>query len=402
MSPLPPPARQALAHLRPERARREANRIANKWRRRLGGTDRRVVTLEPEARARGDVLVSYIIDPVLLPLDAELPRSHTHFWESRQIAKTFLELGYRVDFVSWKNQEHRPKKTYRAVVDVRLNLERWQNDLAAETLKIFHGETAHWRFNNEAQQERLDSLFERRGFRLRPNKMLEPNRAIESADVGLVLGNEFTLGTYAFAGKPLEPLQISTPVVYPAFERDYGTARRHFVWLGSGGLVHKGLDRVLEVFAGLPRCELWVCGPIHQERDFERAYYRELYDLPNVHTLGWVDVASSRFRELARRSSALLYPSCSEGQCGAVVTSMHAGLIPVVSATSGVPIDDAYGHELADCELGTLRDAVLEIADRPQAELERMSASAREYARAHHTREAFAARYRECVERLLE
>jgi glycosyltransferase involved in cell wall biosynthesis len=294
-----------------------------------------------------------------------------------------------------------PEKRYRAVVDVRLNLERWLPHLDEGCLKIFHGETAHWQFHNKAQEERLQTLFERRGVRLRPNKMLEPNRAIESADCGLVLGNDFTLGTYRFAGTPLEPLVISSQHSYPALERDYRQARRHFLWFGSGGLVHKGLDRVLETFAGLPSYELTVCGPVHLERDFERAYYRELYDLPNVHTMGWVDISSPQFVDLARGATALLYPSCSEGQCGGVITSMHAGLIPIVSKTSGVPIADDYGVELEDCEISTLRDAVLALSQRPEFELRAMSERARAYARAHHTHEAFATRYRDKVESLL-
>jgi hypothetical protein len=50
-------------------------------------------------------------------------------------------------------------------------------------------------------------------------------------------------------------------------------------------MVHKGLDLVLEAFADMPEYHLTVCGPIQKEQDFERAYYRELYQVPNIRRL---------------------------------------------------------------------------------------------------------------------
>ena len=140
-----------------------------------------------------------------------------------------------------------------------------------------------------------------------PRKMLEPNRAIESADCATLLGNEFTMGTYAFAGKPLYTIPISQPFPYdwPA-DRDLERARRRFIWFGSGGLVHKGLDLTLEAFAGLPDHHLTVFGPVDRERDFERSYARELYRTPNIHTIGWVDIAGRRFRDVTASSIGLV------------------------------------------------------------------------------------------------
>lgn len=393
---------QLFALFRPSRLRAEARRIYGKWSRRLGKVDARVVTLAPAGPARGDVLVSYIIDPFLLPPSVPLPRSHTHFWESRQIARTFVDLGFRVDAVSWQNDAFSPTKPYRAVVDVRLNLERWAAVLPPDCVKIMHIETAHRSFHNPAQEARLDALAARRGVRLRPQKMLEENRAIESADCATVLGNEMTMETYSFAGKPLYRVPISVPVVYEEIERDIAACRRRFLWFGSGGLVHKGLDRVLEAFAAMPDYHLTVCGPVHRERDFERLYYRELYQTPNIETLGWIDVASPAFRTLAARTLGLIYPSCSEGGGGSVITCMHAGLIPVVTYEASVSIAPHYGVLLADAEIDTLEAAVQELAARPAAELAAMGSAARHYARQHYTRERFAAVHRQAIEAILE
>ncbi|MEO7793176.1 MAG: glycosyltransferase, partial [Thermoanaerobaculia bacterium] len=325
------------------RGRRFLERLSRRIRR----VESRVVSLAPLAATGkpaqtpvGRALLSYILDPYLLAPGRPEPHSHTHFWESREIGRILTEAGFELDVVHWTNHSFSPEQPYDLFVDVRLNLERLSPLLGSSCLKLMHIETAHCDFYNPAQRRRLHELEERRGIRLAPYKLLEPNRAIEHADAATILGNHATQATYAHAGKPLWPVPISQPLLYPwPAEKDFAGASRRFLWFGSGGLLHKGLDRVLEVFASLPDLELTVLGPIGREPEFERAFARELYATPNIHTHGWIDVASPEFMEIARRHIALVYPSCSEGQNGGAVTCMHAGLIPMLSRESGVDLD---------------------------------------------------------------
>jgi glycosyltransferase involved in cell wall biosynthesis len=217
--------------------------------------------------------------------------------------------------------------------------------------------------------------------------------AIEHADYATILGNEFTIGTYAYAGKPLFRVPISTPVLYDwPDDRDLARACNRFLWFGSEGFVHKGLDLVLEAFAELPDHELTVCGPIRGDRDFERAYYRELYNTPNIHTMGWVQVTSPEFQALVRNCIGLVFPSCSEGQSGGVVTCLHAGLVPIVSYESGVDVDP-WGVVLRDCSAESIRQAVRAVSSLPASELKTRTRLAWDYARANHTKEKFAEAY---------
>ena len=370
----------------PGRGRRLLERLA----RRARGTDHKIVTRMPEGPPAGRALFSYILDPLLLSAGASIPHSHTHFWESRRIFETLLELGFAVDAIHWTNSAFVPRASYDLVIDVRLQLERLAPLLPDRALAILHAETAHWRFYNAAQERRRRELAERRGFSLSPYKALEPNRAIESADAATILGNAATRATYAFAGKPLHPVPISQPFLYPFPEgKDYAEARRRFFWFGSGGLLHKGLDRVLELFAGLPDLELTVLGPIDREPEFQRAFRRELYGTPNIRTRGWIDVASAEFREIARTHAALVYPSCSEGQNGGTVTCMHAGIVPIVSRESGVDVTAETGTVLENSSIEEMRARVLEIARTSPEALQAKSRRAWGWVREHHTRERF-------------
>lgn len=376
-----------------ERALRQLRRI-----------DEKVVRLPAAVDPpRGRAILSYIVDPFRLAPGAPIPYSHTHFWESRAMGEVLAGLGFEVEALHWTNRTFRPPAAPDLLVDVRLNLERLAPLMPPGCLKVMHIETAHPSFYNPAQRARLAALEARRGIKLAPFKMLAENHAIEHADAATILGNEVTQATYRFAGKPLYPVPISQPLLYPFPEgRDFAAARRRFLWFGSGGMVHKGLDLVLEAFAGMPDFELVVAGPVERERDFERAFATELYRTPNIRTLGWLDVAGSGFLELARTTLGLVYPSCSEGQNGGTVTCMHAGLIPLVTREVGVDIAPGCGVLLDDPSVEGIRAAVAALAARPAAELEALARGAWSYARAHHTRERFAAVYRQRMLEILD
>lgn len=364
--------------------------------------DMQIVSLKPEGRSRGNVLLSYISAPFLLKPGEPMPTSHTHFWESYQIAKTFLEFGYSVDVINYKNRTFLPHKDYAFFVDPRWNLERLSRLLNPDCIKIMHIDTSHMLFQNAREASRLLALQQRRGITLPPWRFEMPNWAIEHADCATMLGNEFTSRTYRYANKPIYCLPISTPVLYPwDDQKEFEVCRKRFIWFGSGGMVHKGLDLVLDVFASMPDYHLTVCGPVEREKDFERAYYKELYQTPNIRTVGWVDVTSPEFTAIANASIGLIYPSCSEGQCGGVVTCLHAGLIPIVSRESGVDVSPDFGVYLDSCSLEEIGDAVRQVSDLPAQKLQRMSRKAWEYARANHTRERFAEEYRKAIGKII-
>jgi glycosyltransferase involved in cell wall biosynthesis len=194
----------------------------------------------------------------------------------------------------------------------------------------------------------------------------------------------------------------SSTVLLPFPEgKDVDAARRSFIWLGGRGLVHKGLDLVLEAFAGLPDLALTVCGPVRDEPEFERAFADELYRRPNIRTAGWVDLSGPRFLEIARSSIGIVYPSCAEACAGSVVNAMHAGLIPIVSRESGVEVSDACGLVLDRCTVAEIRERVRGLAEQPPAVLRDQTRRAWEFARATHTRERFAQTFREAVQSLL-
>jgi glycosyltransferase involved in cell wall biosynthesis len=362
----------------------------------------RVVSLKPQQTPKGNVLLSYRIEPFCVKPGQSLPHDHTWHWEVRQIAQTFLDLGYSVDVIQFHNHKFIPKKKYAFFIDIRDRLESLSPFINQDCVKIFHADIANMIFRNAAECTRLLQLQQRKGITLRPQRYEVPNLGIEYADCATVLGNDFTESTYKYANKPMYRIPISAPAVYPWSEdKDFEVVRKHFLWLGSGALVLKGLDLVLDAFAEMSDFHLTVCGPIQDDKAFEQAFYKELYETPNIHTYGWIDVTSPDFLELTKKCLGLVYPSGCEGQSGAVITCLHSGLIPIISYETGVDVHD-FGVILKICSIEEIKATVRRISNLPAPQLKTMSYKAWEYARANHTREKFAQVYRNVVEQIIE
>ncbi len=361
-----------------------------------------IVSIRCETGNSGNVLISYVLEPFLIKEGEPLSNRHTNHWESMQIAKTFIELGYNVDVVDYDNFKFVPTKKYDIFVSARTNLQRIAGHLNENCIKIAHLDMAHWIVNNALAYQRLKSLQERRCATLGNIKFAEINWAIESADYATVLGNQFTIDTYRYAKKPLYRIPISTCDQYPSpQDKDFEWCKRNFLWFGSGGLVHKGLDLVLEAFADLPDHHLYVFGPISDEKDFENIYRQELYHTENIHTEGWIDVSSQSFIDKLNNCIAIIYPSCAEGGGGAVINCMHAGLVPIVSYEASVDVG-SFGVVLKESSIEEIKASVRYVSSLPAEKLKIMSMDCWHFVNAQHTRENFAIQYKKSIAEILQ
>jgi glycosyltransferase involved in cell wall biosynthesis len=354
----------------------------------------RVVRLRPRVKPAGHVLLSYLTGPFIRPHAAN------HFsnrWECRQMAQTFLDLGMAVDVIDWYDKRFVPRQEYRFLVDIGCNMPRLAPLVGKDCVKLMHATGKHWLFQNRAELQRLTDLHRRRGVALEPRRQVPTGCAAELADCITVLGNQMTADTFQYTGKPVYRIPLSSAAEFPWDEtKDFRRARRRFLWLGSGGMVHKGLDLVLEAFAGMPELELVVCGPVGGEEDFQRHYHRELYETPNIHTRGWVDVTTPEFAAVTRDVAAMVYPSCSEGSAGCVIVGLHAGLIPIVSRETGVDVDH-FGVEMPHSTIDEIRRAARSLSGRSADELRQRSRAAWQRAREYFSRERFAEAFRNVV-----
>ncbi len=357
-----------------------------------------IVHLSPRGKASGNVLISYITLPFVV--SDRVLNAHTNRWECREIVNIFFEKGYAVDIIDWTNTTFIPKKKYAYFLDIHSNMERLAPLLNKDCIKILHLTTSYWKFQNDAEQKRLLDLKVRRGVSLLQQRRIAPSRATDYADFISLLGNKVTEDTYNIPKGKITRIPLSTTHTYTSpINKDFEAARKNFIWFGGSGMVHKGLDLVLEAFVGMPEYHLTVFGKVANEKDFVEVYKKELYETPNIKVVGPIDPGSTEFQEICASSVALIYPSCSEGQSGAVITTMHTGLIPIISEHSGVDVED-FGIILKDSSIKEIQNAVRKIEALPIIELRSRAMKAWQYAQKNHTRERFSSAYRMFIDTL--
>jgi glycosyltransferase involved in cell wall biosynthesis len=370
---------------------RRSFRLAARVFGRLATEPPRIVRLAPrQEKPRGSVVLSYLTD-CFGPNPAA--HHHSNHWECCTMARAFTDAGFRVEAIDYNESRYRPPGDCAALIDIHSNLERLAPLVPATAKKILHATGANWLFQNNAEITRLVALRERRGASLPPRRQVPSSRGIEIADLATTIGNAFTIETFAFARKPMYRIPLSSTYTqeWPV-DKKIDDCRTRFLWFGSHGLVHKGLDLVLEAFARAPELNLTICGPVSGEPDFTAEYRRELA-LPNVRVHDWIDTQSPLFRELLRTHASIVYPSCSEGTAGSVITCLHGGLIPIVTREAGVDVEN-FGFELREAGVTAIVEAARHLAGLPAAELSLRSRATWEFARRQHTREAFEKNYR--------
>jgi hypothetical protein len=352
-----------------------------------------LVRIAPAGAAKGCVAISYIGWPFREGWQSPKARGHTNAFEVVAMAEAFRSHGLRVEVVDYNDRTYRPPGDCLVAIDIHSNLELWNEFLNADCQRILHATGSHWLLWNRSEMSRLESVRDRKGLALQPRRQVEPSRSVEVASSVTVLGNEYTMGSFAFSGKPVRRIPISSAYEFDwPVGRDFERARRKFLWVGSYGMVHKGLDLVLDAFSGLPDLQLTVCGRPEKEHDFFRVYEREFTKYPNIHLHGWIDMASDEFRVISQTHAAVIYPSCAEGGAGSVIHCMHAGMLPVCTPEASVDMED-FGVPIASGSVEDVRNAANVVASLAPGEVERRARAAWEHVRRVHTRNAFVRNY---------
>ena len=357
----------------------------------------------PAGTPRGRVLLSHRIDGVVLPPDHPRMNEHNQYREVPAIIDALVARGYAVDAVSHLRRTPTPRGDYDLFLGVRCNFDMLSARLDPGCVRVLHVDTTHWLFNNQASLGRSLEVQRSRGVTPERDIEIERNRAIETADYAVMPGNDFVYETFAFAGVPVFEIVNPAMLIRPWNDgKDFNAARRRFLWMGSGGLAHKGLGRTLEAFAGLSDHHLTVCGPLDREPRFCEAHHRELRQTPNIRAHGWIDQTGPEFAALADATLAHVFPSCAEAQAGAVINCMAAGLIPIVSRQVGMDVSPDFGVLLKDNSPRGVRAAVRELAARPEEELRAMARRAWEIARTRHSLDRYKVVVGDVIERILQ
>ena len=313
-------------------------------------------------------LISYIAFP--FKKNILFSKSHQNVWQVREIASIISRQGYNVDIIDYDIRQFRFKKKYDLVFDICARDRNVYDDAVKDDAKrILYITGSNPKFSNSAEIRRIEELWERRGIKLSARRQVALfSSKIELFDSVIMLGNNYNFSTFnSFNFRNVyfvnnTGYDFTKKIIYE------NKSSKNFLFFGSAGCVHKGLDLLLEIFSeqDFP-CTLYVGGYFEREKDFVEAYSEELYHKNNIIPIGFLDISSEKFFQIASLCGYTILPSCSEGQAGSVLTCMSAGMIPIVSKECGFDAEDVI--LLEDCSIEKVREKILMAASLGQAEL---------------------------------
>jgi len=352
-----------------------------------------------------NVLISYLVKP----FKKGVSLTHTNQAEVLQIARVFDELCYNVDVTNFNSNRVLDFNKYDVVFGFGEPLDKSFYRRIRRILTIYYGTGMHIFENNCASLKRIKDTYQKTGkYLLNSARIVERAWCIQTvlADAIITLGNKATVESYRkYYTGPIFRIPCSYYRVTNCKDilqkKDFAHSKQHFLWFGGGGLIHKGLDLLLEVFKDSPDLHLHVCGPIDDEPEFKACFYDELYKRKNIHTYGFIDLRSDVFDYLMKTCAFVIFPSCSEGGAASVVNVMgNGGLVPVVTRESSVSIND-YGIEINDCKAEEVAQAVRKANQLTIEDIRTRSLYCCEYTARHHSIEMFSKALKDALNTLL-
>jgi GT2 family glycosyltransferase len=208
---------------------------------------------------------------------------------------------------------------------------------------------------------------------------------ISAADAILLFGNVATFNSYVRRGVPGEKIRLVNSASDLGGAPSGGKRRSGgtgFLYCASEIGLRKGFDVVEATFGeadleGLG-ARLQVVGRASYPHYRERLARFEERLGASVTDHGWLPATSPEYREVLDSVDYVFFPSLEEGQAGTVLDAMACGVIPLISANSGIDF-----APLGFCELGTASDRNLDLlreaCELPDAERDRLRAKTLEY-----------------------
>jgi hypothetical protein len=328
-------------------------------------------------------------------------RGRTQPFEIMKIVNTLAGLGYAIDIVGCQDLnaiEIIRNKKYDLIFGFGETFFQLTN-LQPEAVSVFYLTERHPDFSFREEKKRLDYFFERHGRKLSITRsgLFYKKHHFEKTYANVIVIGE----THLLKDKYSNPYSLfPTGLInkdYIFKDKDHVKSRKHFLWLGSTGAIHKGLDLLLDVFYYRDDIVLHICGLAKEERRILRMKKRG-----NIIDYGHININSSIFLELADTCSFIILPSCSEGFSTSITTGMLHGLIPVVNKDTGFNILGDRAIFLEDFKIEYINLKLNELSNTDPNELALLSKQALDFAYENFRLEAFEKNFKKIMDDLLK
>lgn len=246
-------------------------------------------------------------------------------------------------------------------------------------------------FSYQQEKERIDYFYKRHGRRVplrRSGKFYKMHHLEKKYCHVITMGETGLLKNYHGSVSHIFPTGLRN-LNFTFKAKDHYQSRRNYLWMGSTGAIHKGLDILLDAFYRRSDIFLHICGLDKQERRMLNLRRKD-----NIFEYGHVNIHSDIFLDLVGKCSYIILPSCSEGFSTSITTGMLHGLIPVVIKNTGFDKAGNNAIFLEDFKLEYIENKICELSEKEPQELSELSKNVFDFARKNFTIETFEENFR--------
>jgi hypothetical protein len=347
------------------------------------------------------VLISYISTPLLNVNGRNV--SHTNIVEVLQIIRFFISRDFIIDIVDCYDTAVLPK-----IEDVKYDFIFGLGDVFYFMTKkypnvnncIYVTENSP-DFSNEKEMERINYFYERHKIKIphsRTNNFFK-NEHFESVKNAVVMGIESQFEKYNYkklatinpTGGKNEKFTVHCPI--------NDKIKKSFLWFGSRGAVHKGLDILIDIAEKNIDFDLHICGLSKNE---EYLFQKTISKCKNIHNHGFVNVSSQEFINIINSVTFMVFPSCSEAMSTAVLTVARHGVLLLLRSSSGMDRLGDYAFWLDDFKVEYVEKRMREVSVMENDFLTQKSRELQKYANKEFCLEKFTENFEKCMKGVLD
>lgn len=344
------------------------------------------------------ILICYLAKGYFVNIQNNTGRTILH--EIFKIIRVFSEIGYSIDLIDCNDSKLVPlikEKKYDLIFGFGEAFYQMTELQPAATSILYMTENPPT-FSYREEKNRLDYYYLRHTKHAkiqRSGKFYKLYHLHKKYSYVITFGETELLKDQYMVPYHLFPTGIINSK-YGFHSKNHQTGRKNFLWLGSTGAIHKGLDLLIDIFQNREDITLHICGLTHKDKS--------LLGLPkrkNIVEYGHIDIKSDIFLKIIETCSYTILPSCSEGCATSILTGMLHGLIPIVMKDAGFNQLKDNAIFLDDFKLDYLNYKIDELSNDLPENLDSFSKKTFDFARENFTISVFESNFRKIINSIL-
>lgn len=216
------------------------------------------------------------------------------------------------------------------------------------------------------------------------------------SEVAIVMNSSYNINNFKNSFSRTYPINVNGLYneKFSVVDKKEMLDTKKFLWFGSSGALHKGLDIIIDAFSYLPELVLSVYGANPKE-------LRSIKKIPqNVHIMGKVSVFSDEFLKIANENAFVLSASCSEGMNSGIATCMLHGIVPIITKETGFDKNNTI-IELDDFKVESVVEVLKSASQLERFVIEENIENTYKYAHDNFTLEKFEQNFERIVDTIL-